>query len=137
LALALAGRLLDSINAERAAMGLPQLTVNGALMAAAEDYATYHFLNADPFQLSHDLDGGLMDRLRRHGYTGGGGEALVSGPPDVQLLLSTWLNSSGHRDILLSAQYVHIGVGCYQGPYVDQNGNTFDVALCVADLGYP
>lgn len=117
-------------------MGLPTLAVNGSLTAAAEDYAAYHFLNANPFQLSHDLDGGLLDRLRRHGYSGAGGEALVSGPLDAQILLTTWLNSPGHRDILLSAQYVHIGVGCYHGPYVDQSGNTFDVALCVADLGY-
>lgn len=133
----LAKQLIDLINSARASAGVPQLAIHGSLMASAEDYAAFHFLNADPFQLNHHLDGSLIDRLSKHGYTGAGGEALVTGPPDAQVLMDTWLNSPPHREILLSAQYVHLGVGCYQGPYTNADGYTFDaVALCVADLGY-
>lgn len=134
----LAKQLLNLINAERAAAGVPALAANGSLIAAAEAYSALHFLTTDPFKLDHHLDGQLIDRLAKHGYTGAGGEALVTGPPDAQVLMNTWMNSAPHRDILLSAQYVHIGVGCYQGPYTNADGYTFDaVALCVADLGYP
>lgn len=134
----LAGQLLQMINAERASAGVPQLTVHASLVATAEDYAALHFLHADPFQLSHDLDGPLLDRFGKKGYTGGGGEALVAGPPDAQILMDTWMNSPAHRALLLDPQYIHFGVGCYQGPYTNSQGYTFDaIALCVADLGFP
>ena len=138
LAQGLAGQLRDLINTERAAIGVAPLSEHGSLVAAAQHYAALHFLTTDPFQLSHHLDGQLIDRLAKHGYAGAGGEVLVTGPPDAPVLMDTWLNSPAHRDILLSAKYVHLGVGCYQGPYTNADGYTFDaVALCVADLGYP
>jgi uncharacterized protein YkwD len=106
-------------------------------MAAAQAYATLHFEHADPFQLNHNLDGDLEDRLRRHGYYGAAGEALAVGPVDAQTLLDVWLNSPPHRDIILGAQYADIGLGCYVGWHSDANGNRFQIALCVADLGQP
>lgn len=115
---------------------MPPLTAHSALVSAATDYAAFHFLNADPFQLSHNLNGSLMDRIRYYGYMGGGAETLAVGAPDAQGLFEVWMNSPPHRDLLLNAQYVDIGVGCYEGPYKDASGNVFQIALCVADLGY-
>lgn len=132
----LAGQLLQLINSARASAGVPAVTSHSALTAAASDYAAFHFLNADPFQLSHDLNGTLQERLHSHGYFGAAGEVLAVGAVNAQTLMGVWLNSPPHRGIILTAEYVDIGVGCYDGPYTDGSGNTFQIALCVADLGY-
>ena len=132
----LAEQLVALINAERAAIGVPRLDPNAALRSAAQDYATFHFLQPDPFQLDHHLDGGPLDRVQRKGYTGAVGEVLVTGSPKAANLMEAWLNSPPHEDILLSAKYRDVGVGCYSGPFVDDDGRTLDIALCVGLVGY-
>ena len=110
---------------------------NSALTVAAQDYAKLHFLSTDPFQLNHYLDGGPGDRAKRNGYTGLVAEDLVTGSPQAEVLIEAWLSSPGHRDIILGSEYRDIGVGCYEGSYVDASGSTVHLALCVANLGQP
>ncbi len=110
---------------------------HAALTAASEDYAALHFLSTDPFQLNHYLDGSPADRAQRDGYAGLVGETLVTGSPQAEQLIEAWLDSQIHRDIILGSQFRDIGVGCYEGSYVDASGATFDLALCVATLGQP
>lgn len=133
----LAGQLLGLINSARSAAGVSALNPHGSLIAAAKDYAAFHFLNADPFQLSHNLNGTPKDRMMYYGYTGGGAETLAVGPVDAHTLMDVWMNSPPHRDIILNGAFVDVGVGCYQGPYSDNSGNAFEIALCVADFGQP
>ncbi len=110
---------------------------HAALTAAAQDYATLHFLSTDPLQLNHYLDGSPEDRAKRNGYTGLVAEALVTGSSQAEQLMEAWLNSPSHRDIILDSQYRDIGVGCYEGSYVDASGSSLHLALCVANLGHP
>jgi uncharacterized protein YkwD len=131
----LADRLVQMINNERARLGVSDVTQNAALTTAARDYAALHFLSTDPFQLNHYLDGGPGDRAKRNGYAGLVAEALVTGSPQAEQLMQAWLNSPPHRDIILDSQYRDIGVGCYEGSYVDASGSTLHLALCVANLG--
>lgn len=133
----LADRLVQMINAERAKVGVSGVTQNAALTAAAKDYAALHFLSTDPFQLNHYLDGSPGDRAKRNGYSGLVAETLVTGAPQAEQLIQAWLNSPSHRDIILDSQYRDIGVGCYEGSYLDANGTTLNLALCVANLGQP
>ena len=125
------------INDERAKVTVSGVTQNAALTAAAQDYAALHFLSTDPFQLDHYLDGGPQDRAQRNGYTGLVGETLVTGSPQAEQLMQAWLSSPPHRDIILDPQYRDIGVGCYEGSYVDASGSALHLALCVANLGHP
>ncbi len=134
----LADTLVNLINQVRAQNGLPPLAVAPSLAAAARGYAQFHFENADPFQLSHYLDGTPGDRVQREGYGGGGaGEVLAAGPPSAQAFLDLWLSSPAHRAILLGPDYRDVGVGCFGGPYAGDDGSVMDAALCVADLGAP
>lgn len=135
---AVAGLALDvaaRINHERAAHGLPQLSLNARLSAAAEAYAALHFAQQDPFRLSHDLDGSAIDRAARHGYHGGVGEVLAIGAPAAAAIVDLWLASPPHAALILGADFVDIGVGCAQGPYRTPEGYVWTLALCAAELG--
>jgi uncharacterized protein YkwD len=94
----LARDLAALINQERAARGLPALSFNGALTAAAEKYAALHFARPDPFKLSHDLNGTAMDRARAEGYAGGIGEVLAAASPSAAQIVALWLDSPGTGD---------------------------------------
>jgi uncharacterized protein YkwD len=86
----LAGDLAALINQERAARGLPVLSFNGALTAAAEKYAALSYAQPDPFKLSHDVNGTVMDRARAEGVPGrhrrGAGGCLAVGSADCGAL---------------------------------------------------
>lgn len=131
----LADQLIALINGARDSAGVPQLTRHGSLMAAAESYARFHFLNTDPFALNHYLDGSPGDRAQRAGFSGLAGEVLVVGGASAQSLFDSWMGSPPHHDILLDPAFAWIGLGCYEAPYRASNGSTFEAALCVGDLG--
>ena len=123
------------INQERAARGLPALSFNGALTAAAEKYAALHFAQPDPFKLSHDLNGTAMDQARAEGYAGGIGEVLAAASPSAAQIVELWLDSPGHRAIILGAGYSEIGVGCTAGTYMTAQGSVWELALCAGVMG--
>ena len=123
------------INRERAARGLSALSVNGVLTAAAEKYAALSYAQPDPFQLSHDLNGTVVDRARAEGYAGGIGEVLAVASPSAAEIVRLWLNSPPHSAIILGADFNEIGVGCATGPYTTAEGSVWAMALCVGEVG--
>jgi uncharacterized protein YkwD len=130
--LSLAQQLAALINGRRAQNGLSPLAQNGALTAAAQGYADFHFATS-PSTLSHNLDGGPGDRTRRQGYSGGIGEVLASSPASAEQIFAAWMSSPAHYAILMDAAYKDIGIGCAQGPSSD---GRYLWALCVGVLGY-
>ena len=42
------------------------------------------------------------------------GENIAYGQKDAKTVMDGWMNSKGHRENILSADYTHIGVGCYE-----------------------
>ncbi len=110
-----AARVFALVNAERTARGLPALVSNEALTRSSTEYAhTLLRLGA----LSHGADGStLVGRVQLAGYSGGPplGEVLWMGVGHVppERVVSDWLNSPSHRDVILSAAYGEGGVGCY------------------------
>lgn len=119
-----------AFNDVRAQNGLGTVSGNGSLNAAAQAYAEFHYLNYGPLNLSHSYDGTPGDRAARSGYSWSNiGEVIAGGGNSAQDFVTMWLNSGGHRDIILDGVYVDVGVGCYESPG--------QAILCVALFGAP
>ncbi len=59
-------------------------------------------------------DGSTMSqRVERAGYVGWMrlGENVAAGYPTIAAVMMGWMNSPGHRQNLLDARFVHLGVG--------------------------
>jgi uncharacterized protein YkwD len=103
-------RVVDLVNAERQKVGLSPLTSNGLLTQAAQSYAV---VLADGSCFGHECGSTLDQRLDQVGYTGRSawGENIASGFATPEAVMTAWMNSSGHRSNILSADFKEIGVG--------------------------
>jgi uncharacterized protein YkwD len=113
---------LCTLNAERARHGLPRLTLNKKLSAAARRHAR-DMVRRDYF--AHDSLGGgtFVDRIRQSGYMKGAGswsvgENLAWGSHDraaPRAITSMWMDSPGHRANILSSSFREVGIGFAMG----------------------
>jgi uncharacterized protein YkwD len=113
--------LLCVIDRERRQRGRSGLDENRRLAVAARRHADDM---ADRNYFSHTSPGGddMGDRIRRAGYPGGrawrAGEVLAWGTSTrstPEALVEAWLDSPGHRAILLSRAFAEIGAGLVPG----------------------
>ena len=108
----LAEQMLQAINAEREAAGLPPLTWSPQLSRAAQhhtdDMATYGFTG------HHGSNGSRpIDRMRQAGYTDDyAGECTAWGFDDLASAVAWWMSSPPHRTIILSTVATEMG-GAY------------------------
>jgi uncharacterized protein YkwD len=126
------------VNARRAANGLAPLRPSRQLRVAAEahgaDMVSHRFFaHVSPFS------GAITDRARRAGYVQNDdyalgediawGEAELSTPDAI---VTAWMNSPGHRAVILDPDFRDVGVGITTGVPVDTTlpGSTF-----VLDVG--
>ena len=106
--------LLAAHNTLRASNGLPPLTANGALSAAAQGHANW-LANND--QRGHTGAGGStpQQRITAAGYPagpgGGTGENAARGQPTVTEVMQDWMGSAGHLSNILEPQFTEMGVG--------------------------
>ena len=42
------------------------------------------------------------------------GENIAMGQPDAANVVDSWMNSEGHRKNILSTEFTHIGIGCFE-----------------------
>ncbi len=105
------GQVIALINAERVAQGLAAYSVDSRLTAAARvqgtDMACNHFT-------SHTGSDGstASDRVARQGYTWSWiGENYYAAHGGAQTAYDWWMNSTPHRNNLLSPNYTQFGVG--------------------------
>jgi uncharacterized protein YkwD len=103
--------VVELVNDERAAQGLAAYTVDSRLRAAARvhaaDMACNHFT-------SHTGSDGssVRDRVERQGYSWSWiGENYYVGGGSAQTAFDWWMNSTPHRNNLLSPNYTQFGVG--------------------------
>lgn len=103
-------QLVDLVNAARRAAGLPSLTVDPRLVAAAREKAADL---ASRGEISHSSPrlGWPWDQWRRLGIAYLTGGENVAATSSVGRAHELFLASPGHRANVLRPQYTHVGVG--------------------------
>jgi uncharacterized protein YkwD len=117
-----AGAIFCLVNAERSSRGLASLTRDPDLTQAARGHSKDMVRN-DYFAHTAPHGETFKDRLREAGYGGGGvgwraGENLGWGTglrATPSALVDAWLESPGHRRVLLRDAYREFGVGVVGG----------------------
>ena len=117
----LAQRLLALINEERVKAGVPPLSSDWALAAAAQVEAQ---ALSEAGNLSHLAPDGasLVARVERAGYGSWSvlAENVAAGPASPEEVLAAWLASPTHWENLLNPEYAQAGVGYY---YYSESGH--------------
>jgi uncharacterized protein YkwD len=125
--------IVRAINRQRSKHGLSALRSSRRLAKAA-DFHSWEMLDANYF--AHESrDGGPFDvRVRRFARHKALGETLAMlggcGRKAAGRVVRMWMNSPGHRAILLSSSYRRVGIGKRTG---DLGGNR--ACLVTADFG--
>lgn len=96
------------VNAERGNRGLPALASDPLLDAAAEEWAA-HLNSTGAFE--HSSPAWRAVRITAAGWPSGSGENIARGYTSAAAVMNGWMNSTGHRNNILSAFYGGIGVG--------------------------
>lgn len=118
-------QVVELVNKERAAVGLPALKVNTKLASVAEKKAE-DMRDRNYFSHTSPTYGSPFDMMKQFGVTyTSAGENIAKGQKSPQSVMNGWMNSQGHKDNILNSSYTEIGVG-----YVtDSNGNTYWVQM--------
>jgi uncharacterized protein YkwD len=133
--------LLGKINALRAGRGLARLRVHERLRAAALEHSRQ--MARRGFFGHRSADGSTFgERVRRYyGFAGyrywSAGENLIwsSGPLAPSVVVESWLQSPGHRKILLDAGWRELGIGAVQVDAAPGVYDGMDVTIVTADFG--
>ena len=109
-------RLLDSVNALRAAKGAGPLQYNAQLNAAAATHSRDMSVQNRPWHFGSDGSSPL-DRVSRVGYTGRLVGENISETFETELeTLSTWMSNPDTRAIVMDPQAREIGFAWFQEP---------------------
>ena len=100
--------IVRALNGVRAGHGLPSLRVSGALARAADVHSANMLAN-DFF-----AHGSMGQRVRRYVRSRSIGETLARTSScsrgSARRVVQMWMNSSGHRAVVLSRRYRKVGV---------------------------
>ncbi|MFW3169933.1 CAP domain-containing protein [Geodermatophilus sp. CPCC 206100] len=109
------GQVLALVNQERAAAGCAPLVADGALAAVARAHSA-DMRDRDFF--SHTNPEGLspFDRAEEAGLSYSRAENIAYGQRDAAAVMSSWMESSGHRANILDCSLGKLGVGVAEGP---------------------
>jgi len=103
--------VIDLVNVERDAEGLPPLTYDASLADAARDHSEDMGLQ-DYFSHTSLDERTARDRIEDAGYTWNAyGENIAAGQPTPEDVIDGWMSSSGHRANILNPNFCDIGVG--------------------------
>jgi uncharacterized protein YkwD len=108
------GQVLTLVNQQRAAAGCPALRADGALATLARVHSADM---RDRGYFSHDSPDGLspFDRARVAGVTTMRAENIAMGQATAAAVMTSWMNSPGHRANILNCDFKTLGVGAYFG----------------------
>jgi uncharacterized protein YkwD len=111
--------IVHRINVERANHGLSAVKPNKRLARAA-DYHSWEMLDANYFAHESRNGGSFDARINRFTHKHALGETLAMasgrcGRGTARRIVGMWMNSPGHRDILLSSTYSLVGVAARAG----------------------
>lgn len=116
-------QVLELVNIERKKKRLPPLALDENLTRAAryhaQDMAEDNYFDHN----THDRKNGKLvkicgtfDRARKFASSFGyRAENISAGDVSPKDVMSSWMNSPGHKANILSKNYTHIGIGYYKG----------------------
>ena len=105
-----AGEVLRLVNVEREKAGLPPLSTDAPLTAAAEVRAREI---ASLFDHTRPDGSSCFTILDGYAYRAAG-ENIAYGQSSPEQVMNSWMNSPGHRANILSASFNRIGIGVHQ-----------------------
>lgn len=109
-------RVLDALNALRSSAGLPLLSINSQLNAAAATHSRDMSIQNRPWHFGSDGSSPL-DRVKRVGYEHALVGEVISETFETELeTLSAWVDEAGTRRVLLDTTATDIGFYWYQEP---------------------
>ncbi len=109
------------VNAERAKKGLHALKQNWELCRIAR-YKSQDFINKNYFDHQSPTYGSPFDMIKQFGIRySAAAENIAKGQPTPAAVMNSWMNSTGHRNNILSSSYYEIGVGVAK----DSKGNLY------------
>ncbi len=138
---ALGRGIVGEINALRAKHGLPRLVVSRSLAAAARKHSLE--MAREGF-FAHDSPsrGSFGDRVKRDYRTAGfrswrAGENLLWASPDIDArrAVEMWLESPGHRRILLTPAWREVGLSAVHTASAPRVFDGLEVTIVTADFG--
>ena len=104
------------VNVERGKAGCRPVSLNTDLRTAirlhVQELGTHGGL-----YISHVSDDGrdFVQRAKEQGYTAPGGENVARGQRNAADVMTSWMNSEGHRANILNCDFKAIGVGAVKG----------------------
>ena len=101
-----ASQVITLLNEQRVNNGLSPLTADSTLTAAAMQRAAETVI-----YFSHTRPNGSRCFTAFDG--GWRGENIAAGQADPDEVITGWMNSTGHRENILEANYTSVGVGCF------------------------
>lgn len=109
--------VLDLTNAERQKAGLKPLQADSKLMNSARQKSTDMAKN-NYFSHTSPTYGSPFDQMKANGISyKSAAENIAMGQRSAEEVVKGWMNSPGHRQNILTADFTHIGIG------YDANGN--------------
>lgn len=106
------------VNIERASAGLSPLLHRADIKSVAEKKAA-DLINSNYFSHTSPNYGTPFQMLKTFGISyKTAGENIAKGQKSPKEVMNSWMNSSGHRANILNGNYNGIGVGYYQGAWV-------------------
>lgn len=108
---AIEDEVIRLVNIERSKNGLAALSKNWELSRVAR-YKSQDMINKNYFSHTSPTYGSPFDMMKNFGIKySTAGENIAYGQKTAQEVMNAWMNSSGHRQNILSPNYTQIGVG--------------------------
>jgi uncharacterized protein YkwD len=104
------------VNVERGEAGCGSVTLDTRLRTAIRLHVQELGTHGDLY-ISHVSDDGrdFVARSKEQGYNDPGGENVARGQGDAASVMTSWMNSEGHRANILNCDFKAIGVGAVKG----------------------
>lgn len=110
--------VVELTNQERAKNGLDPLKVDVELSKVAREKSADMARN-DYFSHNSPTYGSPFDMMKQYGISyRTAGENIAKGQRTPEEVVNGWMNSQGHRENILNAEFTHIGVGYVEDGHV-------------------
>ncbi|AVP64960.1 LysM peptidoglycan-binding domain-containing protein [Clostridium botulinum] len=111
---ALENEVISLVNIERKKSGLPPLRTNWQLSRVAR-YKSQDMATKGYFSHNSSTYGSPFTMMQNFGLKfSSAGENIAYGQNTPQQVMTSWMNSPGHRGNILSSAYTEVGVGVYK-----------------------